>query len=352
MSKPSEPGPTRYAFVLIPRFNMMALTTSIEPLRVANYISGRQLYEWEFLSIDGQSVTPSNGMPLAAGPLGKAARCWDAVFVCGSWNSEHFESTALFGWLRQLDRLGVPLGAMCIGAYILARAKLLSGYKATVHWHCLRAFAENFPQVEVQECLFVVDRNRMTAAGGTSGLDMMLQDVKQRYGAQLAHEVADQILYYPVRGSESPQRMALGGQQEVPQPLLRQAIRLMEENLEEPLAIPELATRLAVSQRKLERLFQKYIGVSAVGFYRLLRLEFARVLLTHTALPVREVSVASGFASLSHFAKSFSNRFGKRPRDCRDSWPQSAANPDWPGMTASIAKFAGKAQQLDDVRSG
>jgi transcriptional regulator GlxA family with amidase domain len=113
-------------FVLIPRFNMMALTATIEPLRIANYISGRALYAWSFVSPDAAPVTASNGMTLETGPLGREPR-WSSVFVCGSWNSQHYRNRELFGWLRRLERIGVSVGAMDAGVYILARAGLLGG---------------------------------------------------------------------------------------------------------------------------------------------------------------------------------------------------------------------------------
>jgi len=340
MSNRKDGSAYRIGFVLIPRFNMTALTTTLEPLRVANYLSGRTLYAWDFLSVNGGPVTASNSMTLDSAPLSIGERRWDAVFVCGSWDSEHYENAALFAWLRRVDRQGIALGAMDIGAFILARAQLLGGYKATVQWSCLHAFAEQFPGTDAQEQLFVIDRNRMTSGGGIAGLDMMLHDIERRHGQQLALEVADQILHYPVREAEAPQRMALGSRQGELHPVVRDVIATMEGNLEDPMSVPDLAKQAGVSQRKLERLFRKYVGCSIVSFYHVLRLQYARALLTNTNLSVREVSVASGFASMSYFTKSFSSHFGKRPREYREAWPDPQAGPIWPGTTALLVEAA------------
>jgi len=337
----NDPAPRQLGFVLIPRFNMTALTATLEPLRIANYISGRPLYAWRFLSPGGQTMTASNGMELGTAPLPRTSDL-DAAFVCGSWNAQHHEDAALLGWLRRQDRAGVALGAMDIGTWILARAGLLDGHRATIHWYAIHAFAEAFPAITVSEQLFVTDRNRTTIAGGIAGLDAMLADVRARHGDQLALEIADQVMHHPVREATAPQRTALGGRREVAHPLLRRAVAMMEQHLEEPLAIPVIAARLKVSQRKLERLFRAHTGTSAVGHYRMLRLELARVMLTHTALPVRDVALACGFSSLSHFAKSFSAQFGKRPRDYREAWPDDASVPLWPGVTAGLMERAGK----------
>ncbi len=330
----------RLAFVLIPRFNMTALVTTLEPLRVANYLSDKALYEWRFLSVEGGMVTASNGMTLDSEPLARADERWDTIFVCGSWDSEHYENAALFAWLRRMDRSGITLGAMDIGAFILARAKLLSGFSATAQWSCLRAFSEQYPGTTALEQLFVIDRKRITSGGGTAGLDMMLHEIEQRHGRQLALEVSDQILHYPVRDADSPQRMALGSKQSELHPVVRGVIATMEDNLEEPIAVPTLAKTAGVSQRKLERLFRKYVGSSVISFYHVLRLQYARALLTNTSLSVREVSVAAGFSSMSYFTKSFSAHFGKRPREYREAWPGKEAGPRWPGTTALLVEAA------------
>jgi transcriptional regulator GlxA family with amidase domain len=202
---------TRLAFVLLPRFNMMALMAAIEPLRVANYLSGRTLYDWRYLSPEGGAAIASNGLSVETLPLAQEEGPWSCVFVCASWNAEQYENKKLFSWLRRLDRLGVSLGAMDLGLYVLARAGLLNGYRAAVLWYCIRAFREAYPEVQAEECLFLTDRRRTTIAGGTAGLDAMLNDIARRHGERLAHEVADHILHHPQRKATSPQRSAMGG---------------------------------------------------------------------------------------------------------------------------------------------
>jgi|SaaInlStandDraft_5_1057022.scaffolds.fasta_scaffold36864_2 transcriptional regulator GlxA family with amidase domain len=341
-----DAAPYRIAFMLIPRFNMMALAATLEPMRVANYITGRKLYDWQFLSDDGANTIASNGMPLATSDYKNADEKLRAIFVCGSWGSEHYDDPELFAWLRRMDRFGIHLGAMDIGTYILARARLLSGYRAAILWYCIQAFQEAYPRTLAEEKLFVVDRNRTTIAGGAAGLDMMLDDINHRFGPQLAQEVAEHILHFPSRGSETPQRIAPAGTPMASYPLVRKAVSIMESQIEDPLSIPQIAAKLGVSQRKLERAFKRDMDCSVVRFYRVLRLQFARVLLTNTDLAIREISIACGYSSLSHFAKSFSQQFGKRPRDHREAWPHSEAMPVWPGMTASLTRFANEAQEL------
>ncbi len=330
---------SRLVFALVPRFNMMALMATIEPLRIANYLTGADLYDWQFVSPGGGPVNASNGLPISTEALPDAAQTDTVVYICASWGAEHYENRELFAWLRKLDRRGAHLGAMDFGVYVLARAGILSNYRAAVLWHGLPAFNEAYPDVDAEERLYVTDGRRSTIAGGTAGLDAMLHDIGERHGSRLAHEVADHVLHHPVRGPESDQRRAMGGSQQSLNRILRAAVRLMEENVEEPLPIPEIARRIGVSQRKLERQFSRYMKSSAIAYYRALRLQHARVLLTNTDMSVREISVACGYASLSHFAKSFAEQFGMRPRDCRDSWPEADPAPVWPGLSTSLNRL-------------
>ncbi|MCP4188478.1 MAG: GlxA family transcriptional regulator [Gammaproteobacteria bacterium] len=326
-------------FVLVAKFNMMALTTAIEPLRIANYLAGENLYEWYFVSATGGSVEASNGMSIETESIVNDARKWNVIIVCGSWNAEHYEDEHLFGWLRLQDNYGITLGGMCMGAWVLARARLLSGYNATLHWSCIPGFKEQFPRVNLKEQLFVLDRNRITCAGGTAGIDMMLYLVEKHHGMQLTQEVAEQILHDPIREADSAQRKVRVGTQKTLHPMIRECIILMESNLEEVLPIPYIADVVGISQRKLERLFQQYLDTSAISFYRILRLQFARVLLTQTSMSIREISMASGFPSFSHFAKSFTRQFDKNPSKYREAWPVSQTMPTWPGMSSSLVKF-------------
>ncbi len=322
---------TEVDLVVIPRFNMMALTATIEPLRIANYLAPEPLFVWHCLSEPGGRVVASNGMDVETTPIGEKDGRNAIVVVCGSWGAEHYDARALGRWLRRARRNGATIVAMELGLYIVARAGLVDGHAATTHWSCLPGFAEQFPDVEVCEQLFTIDDALITAAGGTSGIDLMLQLIARQHGSQLAAEVADQMLHHPLRDARTPQRRTLGGLEANSHPHVRMAVSLMEAHLAEPLAMPQLAAAIGVSQRQLERLFHQHMGCSAIRFNLLVRLQSARVLLTSTSLSIREVSAASGFNSLSYFSQAFITAFGKRPREYRHAWPLDELQPTWPG---------------------
>jgi AraC family carnitine catabolism transcriptional activator len=332
-----------FAFVLLDKFSMFSLSSLLEPLRIANYCSGRNLYTWRFLSAEGEDVMASTGITLPTQAVSVDNPEWDVVMVCGGWNAERYDCSRLFSWLQHMSRKGVTLGAVETGSYILACTGLLQGHAATIHWHCQTAFKERYPGIELRNELFVIDRKRMTCAGGAAGLDMMLQDIRRRNGRKLALEVADQLLYSRVRKAEFPQKEAQSRQQSSAPPSLQKAIEIMEKNIEKPLTIPQISAQLGFSQRKLERLFNKHFGCSAVAFYRTVRLQEARVLLTHTDMSVLDICIACGFASSSYFSKSYTSQFGLHPRDHRTSWPDSEPAPFWPGIsTFSGARDSGR----------
>lgn len=328
----TDSQPRRFAFVLLPRFSALTVSSLVEPLRIANYCAGELLYEWQFTSSDGEAVLNSADITIPTRAV-SARDNYDTIIVCGGWNTERYNNVDLNRWLQYMGRSGVTLGAVETGAYVLARANLLSGYATTIHWHCHTAFEESFPDIEFRDALFVIDRQRMTAAGGVACLDMMLHELEQRHGRPLALEVAEQLVYFPLREANMPQRKIQSGKQAANPPELQRAIEVMSNNVEKPISIPDLSRLLGFSQRKLERLFKKHFGCSTVAFYRTLRLHEARVLLTHTDMSVLDICIACGFASSSYFSKSYTSQFGVRPRDHRTSWPENESIPPWPGIS-------------------
>jgi AraC family carnitine catabolism transcriptional activator len=326
------PAPFRVAFVLLPKFSSLTLSALVEPLRIANYCGGADLYRWTYVSAEGGGVPGCSGYSIETSTLTDDVDSIDAVIVCGGWNAERYESAILDRWLRNAARQQLIIGAAEMGSYVLARAGLLSGYQATIHWHCRNAFRERYPEIDIRDQLFVIDRKRMTCAGGTACLDMMLHHIKERFGSTLATEVAEQAVFPTPREASQPQRDRAQVDQGAVPKLLKQAIEVMEANVERTIKIPQIAATLGLSQRKLERLFNKHFGSSAVAFYRRVRLQRARVLLTQTDMSVLDICIACGFASSSYFSKSYAEEFGLRPRDHRLAWPDTEHAPYWPGL--------------------
>ncbi|MEA2779794.1 MAG: AraC family transcriptional regulator, glycine betaine-responsive activator [Rhodospirillaceae bacterium] len=306
--------PQRIAIFVVPKFSMMDLAGVIEPLRLANRMSGRELYSWHILSRDGRPVAASNAIELPAeAPLAQGER-FDAMIVAAGIDGHLYEDKEIFAQLRRLARRGMDMGAVNLGSYLLARAGLLDGYRCTVHWENLSGFTEAFPQLEVTSELFEIDRERFTCSGGIAAFDLMLHIITAQHGFALATSVSDQFIHERIRDKRDRQRMALPARLGIRHPKLLAAIRRMEENLEEPVSRAELARTVKVSARQLERLFRKYLGRTPTRFYLELRLDKARHLLQQTEMTILDVALACGFVSASHFSKCYRERFVKTPR--------------------------------------
>jgi len=312
--QPARQLPQKIGLILIPRFSLISFTSMVEAMRLANRMSGRELYRWRFLSVDGRPVRSSSGLMVEADGDLASAKDIDGAVVCGGLDIQRFDDRQLVSWLRRMARRGIDIGAMCTGSHILARAGLLDGHRCTIHWENLAGILEDFPEIEVTAELFEIDRKRFTCSGGTAAIDLMLNVITRQHGHDLAAAVADQLMHERIRDEHDHQRMSLPARLGVRHPKLLAVIELMEQNLEEPMTRCELARRAGLSTRQLERLFRKYLNRSPARYYLELRLHKARLLLVQTNMSVIDVALACGFVSASHFSKCYRDFFGRTPR--------------------------------------
>jgi transcriptional regulator GlxA family with amidase domain len=312
-----RPGPSSepqaIGFLLVPSFSMMAFVSAIEPLRVANRLGGRPLYRWEIVSRDGAPVAASNGMALVADRRAGERTHHAKLVVCAGFEPERHYDRQIAACLQRAARLGSDLGAMDTGSFLLARAGLLDGYRATTHWESLDSFRERFPRVESDPGLFVIDRHRFTCAGGTAALDMMLHLITLQHGHRLAAAVSEQFIHAQIRAPQDRQRMAPHVRQGVTHAGLGKVIALMEDHLEEPVDSRRLSAAAGLSLRQLERRFRRQFQMTPLRYYLELRLQRARALLQYTDLPILEVAVASGFGSAAHFSRTYRSWAGLAP---------------------------------------
>ena len=337
-------------FIVVPRFNITTLITMIETLRIANYLAPSSTFSWEVASFDGSKIIASNGMTATIKTANDNLRSAEFVFILGSWGTEHYHNQKLTAWLRKRARAGERICGVELGSYIVARAGLLDGKSATIHWSWLNGFKENFDRVEVEESLFTLDSKVMTCSGGLAGVDLMLRLIEEINGSSFSGEIADQMLHHPIRSAASPQRSTMGRSTETMRPLLREAMTLIENNIEEPLTVPQIAKVLGVSQRQLERQFKKNVGCTVVQFGLLKRLQNARLLLLSTDMSIRQIATASGFNTMSHFAFSFGKFLGRRPSDYREAWPKEEPAPTWPGSLSDFLDTLNGTPPKDHIR--
>ena len=318
--------PEHYGFLQVPNYSMIAFSSAIEPLRMANRDAGRELYRWSVYTIDGLPEKASNGLEVTPDGSIESADDISILFVCGGAEiAEAWSKQLQFALRRIAKRSGMKLGALCTGSYLLARAGLLDGYRCTIHWENIASLREDFPEVVVTDDLFLIDRDRITCAGGQAAMDMMLKLIESRHGNKLVTHISEQFMCERIRSSDDRQRiplhLALGSNQ----PKLTEAVTLMEANIEEPISLDELSSYVGISRRQLERLFQKHLNCVPTRYYLNLRLNRARLLLLQTSKSIVDIALACGFISAPHFSKCYRDLFGIPPRDERRKLQARAA---------------------------
>ena len=309
---PEGERPKHFTFALLRDFPLVSYACAIDALRLANHMAGRPLYAWTTMAEDA-TVTASCGTRLAVGaPLSETERDTTLVVVAGT-DVRAASTKPVLTWLRREARRGMPVAGLCTASWTLAEAGLLDGRRATIHWENADGFGEAFPEVELTGAIFTVDGRWMTTAGGTASIDLILKLVAQDHGDGFAALVADQLIYASIRTDRDTQRLSIPTRIGIRHPRLAGVIRMMEENIEEPISPSVLAERVGMSTRQLERLFRRYLSRSPKRYYMELRLGRARNLLMQTELSIIEVALACGFTSPSHFSKCYRAQYGTTP---------------------------------------
>ncbi|MCV2870750.1 GlxA family transcriptional regulator [Defluviimonas sp. WL0050] len=318
------PKQRRFVFVLLDQFTMLCFACAIEPLRIANRVMGKTAYTWLLAGENGSEVRCSNGAAFKLDMGLEEVNREDTVLVCGGIDVQLATTKAVVNWLRREARRGVAIGGLCTAAYSLAKAGLLDGKRATIHWENQDSFLEEFDEVKLTKSVFVVDGNRISTAGGTASIDLMLKLIADDHGEDVANAVADQLIYSSIRTDQDTQRLSIPTRIGVRHPKLSQVIQMMEQNIEDPISPADLAEDVGMSTRQLERLFRRYLNRSPKRYYMELRLQKARNLLMQTDMSVINVALACGFASPSHFSKCYRAHYQTTPYRERGSHGTSA----------------------------
>jgi len=311
------------AILLLPNFSQVCLSSIVEPLRLANALSRRELFKWRLIGPSGDRVECAGGIPIGVGSdveaelsAVRSGTAPDAAIVCAGEAVERFCSSSAISLFRLYAKRGVTLFGSHTGTWLLAKGGLLAGRKCAIHWKKAVALSEKFDDLEIETARFVRDGAVVTCSGGFAAFDMMIDLIEQECGRELARTVCRYMCADDTSGrAASPTSLRLAGTSAK----LISAIRLMEGNLEEPIPLNTIAGKIGSSRRQLERLFHSFLSTSPSRHYLNLRLSRARQLLDSTDLRVLEIAIACGFESPSHFSKSFRDHFGKAPNSVRTS---------------------------------
>lgn len=309
-----SPAPQRdFHFLMLPKMTMLAFSAAVEPLRIANQLTGLCLYRWFLLTEDGNPVRCSNGISIvpdqAVGPIGRN----DTVFICSGVDGYLAASEKTVSWLRSQALHGRTVGGVCTGAFTLARAGLLSGRRFTLHWENQSAFEECFPDLPVSNQIYCRDGPIITCGGGAACVDMMVSLIKDHHGDGLATRVLEMCLNSGYRVGSKNQRMSIAAEIGVRHPKLVDILTDMKSRFAEDLNLEDLASQHGMSRRGIERLFKSRLGVSPGEKLREMRLEHANSLLAETDMSIIDVALASGFPSADALRLAYRNAFGVAP---------------------------------------
>ena len=307
----AEPEPI--VFVLLDNLSMLAFTSAIEPLRIANQLTGQILYRWTTMSEDGENVRCSNGIEIGIDqPLGDTPSN-SRVFVCSGVQPEKSISPKVSDWLRLQWRMGRTVGSLCTGAYTLAKAGILGGHKFTLHWENIAPFREHFPDLDPVEQLYTIDNRVLTCGGGAAATDLFLRLIYDTHGPVLAQAVMNMCLHTVQRSETDRQQSSTSASIGVRNDKLVRVLAYFEENLEDSVNLDHVTEELGISRRQIERLFRHHLNTTPKKYLQDLRLQRARILLAETDMPVVDVAIACGYDSAAYFSKRFRETFGMSP---------------------------------------
>lgn len=329
--------------ILADNFTLSAFSLFVDHLRLAADEGDRSRpirCRWSIMSSGPDPIRASCGVCVGPTEGLQDPRRFDYVAIFGGLlHAGRQVDGATMTYLKAAAAAGVPLIGVCTGSFILARAGLMDGRRCCVSWYHRQDFLDEFPtHIPVADRMFVVDGDRITCSGGGGAADLASWLVERRLGRAAAQKARHVMLLDRARKGTDMQPhppLVEGMRKDVRDERVRRALLMMEQHLSDPMPINEIAERLRLSTRQLERLFQHAVGVRPAIFYRGIRLRYARWLLDHTSRSVTDIALEVGFSDCAHFSRQFKAMVGQSPTALRrggrgpdDILPFVAARPE------------------------
>ena len=312
-------APLSVTVLVLPGSSMMSVACTIDPMRAANRMAHGTIFDWAVHTLDGASALLSCGLPLSIDSKFGSAVGGNILIVVAGFDSDlHAGKDAVPKIAKAASKYDC-VGGVEAGPWLLARAGLLNGLRATTHWEDLEDFTNSHPEIDVIPDRYVIDGKYFTTGGASPTFDLMLHLIRSRRGVAFAMEVASSFIYDEAHTPTDAQMLVSLGHLNTFEPRVANAIRIMESRIDEPVSINTIATEMEMSVRMLENLFLEALKISPGKYYRDLRLRVARRLIVDTKLSVLEIAIRTGFNSLSAFSRSYKNRFGVSPTQSRHS---------------------------------
>ena len=304
-------------FCLCPGFPLFCIASALEVLRHANRFAEERFYTWSLLCEDNEPIQDNNGLWLNPSTTIKDAVPSDMAFVVAGFEPTKIETPNTAAWLQQQASTGRIVGGISNGGFLLAQAKLLEGFAATVHWEDFATFCTLYPQVKSRYQRYLFDRNRVTCSGGTSTLDLFIEIIRRDLGNDLSLTVSRQLLLQDYPNPDKLESDSLLDGSHHFSFRVQRALSLIDPGVEQRMNVTQLAERVGLSRRQLLRLFRRETGKTPGEILMHRRLERAQSLILHSHLPIVAISSAVGFCSQSHLTSSYKKYFGITPAEHR-----------------------------------
>ena len=296
-------------FLLFDRFSNMCLANCLEPMRAANTLVGREFYRWRFLSLSGDTVASSSGLPILPHAELDPEKTCDYLFVVASYDFLKHDTADCRRRLRACSKSCKVMVGLDTGPWLMASAGLLAGRRATLHWETLDSFSERFLNIDTVRHRVVKDNNRITCAGAMSAFDLTRSMIEDHLGSAVALDVDAMLL------RDDPLALQHRGKSKPSTSPVQRAIAAMQSNIEQPLSLNDLSKIAACPPKTLLRRFKVAFSATPIQVYRHIRLTNARQLVESTSLSMSEIALRSGYESAAALSRAFRLRFGVSPRE-------------------------------------
>ena len=301
----------------LPPVEELDLVGPVQVLSAANRLTGKSIYEVELVTNGkGREVKGDGGLLSfqAAGHYRFLRGHFDSLLIVCGLSSRVGHDDALLAWIRRAAARANRVGAVCVGAFILAEAGLLNNRRATSHWKFSAELAARYPRVAVvREPIWVRDGNIYTSAGISAGIDLALAWVEEDCGNAIAGEIAREFVLFLRRpGGQAQLSVSLAAQAKEMKAIQELQVWIAE-NLKNQLSVPILAKRASMSVRNFERVFTQEVGMSPGRYIVKMRVESAQRMLERSQMGLEEIAAAAGFSSGDVMRRAFT-RVGGRTR--------------------------------------
>ncbi len=296
-------------------FGLMSYASLIEPLRAANLLNEEPLYNIINITVSQNFSISSSGLEVRGTNFNEKEFNLDLLLVLSGGDPFLFNNKIVFNWLNRMIKFGTTIGGVSGGPVVLVKAGIMKGRRMTVHWEHAGALLEYDERILLEKNLYIIDRDRMTCAGGTAPMDMMLALIAKHKGSVFAQLVSDWFLHTEIRPAGGPQRGDIIDRIGSNNYLVVNAVEFMENHLADPLTLSHLSDLCGVSERQLNRVFKKNLKSTTMMYYTYLRLESAKNLMRNSKMSISEISEATGFSNPSHFSSVFKKIYGYSPKE-------------------------------------